>query len=421
MKHIIITLFILIKTIISISFDLIEGRYITAQVGQSILTLAIDPTSNINFIFDSSFCKFSNYNATASDSLRKSKAILKLSYLFGEFKGNLANDLFIFTYTHDTNSIEEKEFRMDFILVKEAQNLAISKVDGILGLGYKPGQSLFYNQMSLLMFLTNQNIIRSKSIHLNYKKSILSFDKNDFDISNQTIIHMSINTNDTIPIMYYDKPKFGFAPSKTSRILIEKKLKINVSLIVDTYEDVIEEDNNSTQRIQPSFIIAPKSSKKEVYDYYLSKFQQTQKEDQIIEQNQLKYIYFTYNKFDNLNLETRSALIFGKFYFLYKWIDNSNLNQIKFPVALRNSTLFYNINLKAFNPEIVSYDYDNLEVRISNCEFCGVTKKEPTFVYMILISVIVIIGGILLCVAFTKFVRYRKDKASQMLKQYNLI
>ena len=78
----------------------IENSCIKLKVGNSNITLALDPSSNVNYIFDGSLDKYKDksYKKDLSLVLKTSSVIMTSSNVFGLFSGNLAVDEFYFPF-----------------------------------------------------------------------------------------------------------------------------------------------------------------------------------------------------------------------------------------------------------------------------------------------------------------------------------
>lgn len=384
-----------------------KSSCVKVKVGESNLTLAIDPSSNVNYIFDGTLKEYEgkSYNKEKTISLKTSNALLTASNIFGEFTGNLAIEEFTFPFIIDGKE-ENLMYPLTFVLVKESSKVIIpDKIDGILGLGYLENNANFYKKMNLIEQLFQNKKISKRQFHINFESNDLSFGDSDYEILNQTEINIqNINDNTSksaYPILYYSDTKMGFSSGSTSSFDIENKLKVNLTFI-----PLWDNDNA---------IIAPESDKSTNIKLYLEKLSKEYAQDS--------------NEFYTSKSDpgTKTAIIFENNYFVYDWLESETnndgiKNKIKIELTPSLQENLWNINIKpVFHPQHISYNYEEQKIVIANCEFCGMSKH-----YINLTSVILIILGfvgavLVICWCFGKYVSYRKDKASKFLKKYDLI
>lgn len=384
---------------------------IKVKVGESNLTLAIDPSSNVNYIFDGTLKEYQgkSYNKELTISLKTSNALLTASNIFGEFTGNLAVEDFTFPFIIDGKQ-ENLKYTLTFVLVKESSKVIIpDQIDGVLGLGYLENNANFYKKMNLIEQLFQNKKISKRQFHINYDSNDISFGEDDYEILNKTVINIhNINDNtgkNAYPILYYSDTKMGFSSGSTSSFDIENQLKINLTFI-----PLWDNDNA---------IIAPENDKNTNIKLYLEKLSK-----ESIKTDALNSNVFYSTKGDP---GTKTAIIFDNNYFVYDWIEsekNSNGNKKKIKIELASSLQenIWNINIRpAFHPQHISYNYEEQKIVITNCEFCGMSKHQIKLTSVIMI-IFGFIGAVFVtCWCFGKYVNYRKDKASKFLKKYDLI
>ena len=275
----------------------IENSCIKLKVGNSNITLALDPSSNVNYIFDGSLDKYKDksYKKDLSLVLKTSSVIMTSSNVFGLFSGNLAVDEFYFPFIIDDKE-QSVVYPLTFVLVKEADKLLLpDSIDGVLGLGYLNNNAGFYQKMNVLYQLSNSRYINERVVNINYLKNEISFGKEEFEIKNQTVIPMKNSNTDTsqsaYPLLYYSDIKMGFSEGSTSSFDIDKDININTTFIPLW-------DN-------PNAIIAPYEDKESNVKHYLNKL------DSTITENKNKEFY------TNKPTEAKTALIFEDNYFVY--------------------------------------------------------------------------------------------------------
>ena len=149
----------------------IENSCIKLKVGNSNITLALDPSSNVNYIFDGSLDKYKDksYKKDLSLVLKTSSVIMTSSNVFGLFSGNLAVDEFYFPFIIDDKE-QSVVYPLTFVLVKEADKLLLpDSIDGVLGLGYLNNNAGFYQKMNVLYQLSNSRYINERVSRSNHK------------------------------------------------------------------------------------------------------------------------------------------------------------------------------------------------------------------------------------------------------------
>ena len=380
----------------------IENSCIKLKVGNSNITLALDPSSNVNYIFDGSLDKYKDksYKKDLSLVLKTSSVIMTSSNVFGLFTGNLAVDEFYFPFIIDDKE-QSVVYPLTFVLVKEADKLLLpDSIDGVLGLGYLNNNAGFYQKMNVLYQLANSRYISDRVVNINYLKNEISFGKEELEIKNKTVIPMKNANADTsqsaYPLLFYSDIKMGFSEGSTSSFDIDKNININTTFIPLW-------DN-------PNAIIAPYEDKESNVKHYLNKL------DSKITENKKKEFY------TDKPTDAKTALIFEDNYFVYDWVDSAKENKVKIQIseALKKKT--WNINIKpTFNPEVISYDYDAKKITITNCKYCGKSKHLINFTTVFIIVIAFIFSIFVLCWCFSKYIHYRKDQASKFLKKYDLI
>ena len=399
---------------------------INVKVGNNVLSLAIDPSTNFNYIFDKNVNKYSNkhYNKEESATIRISNAQLTASNVYGTFTGNLAIDEFqlcedIFNVDSSSSC---RTVKLCYILVKEdSDGYVPPNVDGIIGLAGNKEFNMFYKQMSLIEQLVENKIISNRIVHIDYKDHRVSFgniENEDIIVNNITNIKILNNSdskdNDEVsPILFFAPVKFGFSSSgNTHSFNVDNNLITNVTFIP------IYEGNHA--------LTASVKHKDKGVKTYLDKLnvncvEKTNKKTKV------DYVVNTYQNKDRFKKAT--ALVFNNNYFVYDWINhddsnnnNNNNNRLNIELSSSIDEDIWNVNVnQVFKPEKIMFDYDSMKLSIINCKYCGKEKGQIDYKVICYIVIGFIVGLVMLCWCFGKYIRFRKDRASKFMKKYDLM
>ena len=418
----------------TLTLKLNNTSLINVKVGNNILSLAIDPSTNFNYIFDKNVNKYSNkhYNKEESATIRISNAQLTASNVYGTFTGNLAidefqlcEDIFNIDSPSSSSSSSCRTVKLCYILVKEDSDGYIpSNIDGIIGLAGDKEYNMFYKQMSLIEQLIEDKIISNRIVHINYKDNRVTFgniDNTDDDIIVNNITNIKILNNsdskdndEVSPILFFAPVKFGFSASgNTNSFNVDNSLITNVTFI-----PIYEGDHALTASVKHK----DKGVKTYLDKLNVNCVEKTNKKTKV------DYVLNTHQNKERFKKAT--ALVFDNNYFVYDWINNddsgnssgNNNNRLNIELSSSIDEEIWNVNVnQVFKPEKMMFDYDTMQLSIINCKYCGKEKGKIDYKVICYIVFGFIVGVVMLCWCFGRYIRFRKDRASKFMKKYDLM
>ena len=399
--------------------ELIDKSFINIFVGEPKIKLKflIDISSSINILF--------NNQIEQSKTFSKSHILLSLSTLFGIFEGNICEDNFY---------INSEKFLLNFILVNKNEKKKFLNCDGILGLGKISEFNSQFLEMNLLKQLKEKNLIDKKIITFD-KNKIIFGNNNDYSenrkiISNRTIIKL-IDSNDEFPSFYSLIKGFSFYNNSIYNERINREINLKFSFVnynvlnglsdffvpknkIDFFVDFFlkilfqkkfgNDFNNSTNNKNINLPnlkgINNKNSGNNIISF--------EKNNNININNFQTSVILTQNQILRFNFENK--FMFDLNYYYFNFEINENIND------------YFFINLNYLNYEGISFNFEENEIVIYNCEFCGRFTYDEKYGWLFSLIFVTSLIAILFMLISIKFFESNKQMNKMKLyKNYGLI
>ncbi len=397
--------------------ELNEKSYLNIFFGEPKIKLKflIDISSNINILF--------NNKIEQSKTFSKSHVLLSISNLFGNFEGNLCEDYFY---------LNDEKFLLNFIYVSNEEKRKFLNCDGILSLGKISEFNSNFLDMNLILKLKEKNLIDKKII--TFEKNKISFgSKNDFSenrkiISNRTIIKL-IDSNEEFPCFFSLIKGFSFYNNEIYNERINREINLKFSFVnfnIFNFNDFYVPKNKIDFFVD--FFLKILFQKKFGNDFKNNSNENNVKLPNLKginnENTGNNVISFEKNNFLINNFQTSIILTQNqilRFDFENKFMYDSNYYYFNFEI-IENINDYFFINLNYLNFEGISFNFEENEIVIYNCEFCGRFTYDEKFGWLFSLIFVLSLIAILFILISIKFFESNKQKQKMKLyKNYNLI
>ena len=386
--------------------ELNEKSYLNIFFGEPKIKLKflIDISSNINILF--------NNKIEQSKTFSKSHVLLSISNLFGNFEGNLCEDFF---------HLNDEKFQLNFVYVLNRKKL---NFDGIFSLGKISEFNSNFLDMNFLLKLKEKKMIEKKIITFENKKIIFGenddFSENRKIISNRTIIKL-IESNENFPSFYSLIKGFSFYNNEIYNERINREIKFKFSFV-----------NFNVFNVCDFFV--PKNKIDFFVDFFMkilfqkkfgNDFKNVSSENfpnlkGIKNENSGNNVIsfekgnFKVNEFQTSVILTQNQIL--RFDFENKFLFDLNYYYFNIEI-LENINDYFFINLNYLNYEGISFNYEENEIVIYNCEFCGRFTYDEKFGWLFSLIFVTSLIAILFMLISIKILKQKM----KIYKNYNLI
>ena len=386
--------------------ELNEKSYLNIFFGEPKIKLKflIDISSNINIIF--------NNKIEHSKTLKKSHVLFSISNLFGNFEGNLCEDFF---------HLNDEKFQLNFVYVLNRKKL---NFDGIFSLGKISEFNSNFLDMNFLLKLKEKKMIEKKIITFENKKIIFGenddFSENRKIISNRTIIKL-IESNENFPSFYSLIKGFSFYNNEIYNERINREIKFKFSFVnfnvfnvcdffvpknkidffVDFFMKILfqKKFGNDFKNVSSENLPNLKGIKNENSGNNVISFEKGN---------------FKVNEFQTSVILTQNQIL--RFDFENKFLFDLNYYYFNIEI-LENINDYFFINLNYLNYEGISFNYEENEIVIYNCEFCGRFTYDEKFGWLFSLIFVTSLIAILFMLISIKILKQKM----KIYKNYNLI
>ena len=345
----ILSLLLILGSVTSITFKIVDEDYLIVKVGnpQKELKLLIDPTAPFSYIF-------TNTNSKTAQKHEKGQ----FKNIYGSFEGQWESDYFYF------------EHGFNFLLkyVKVEKTSSHFKEDGVLALGY----SSQYPESNIYLILSQMDNVFDF-------EPVLSYDK----VKSELILGH-------IPDPDYSNPvSFPLFEGKSEPGSFVKITGINIVKVPSKETETIELNDIAKLGIMP-VIIAPKERAQWITDVYLPKIQgnSSKSNKETDPEKFFSDVYFT-EKREHM----RTEMVFNDTAYAYDFCETSNgklRSNIKIGDDSNNPMNVWYIGIDLLFVQRADFDYGKGTVKLySSKAYHPSSNKLLYLATMILYSIIV--------------------------------
>jgi hypothetical protein len=320
--------------------------------------------------------------------------------------------------------LNDEKFLLNFIYVSNEEKKKFLNCDGILSLGKISEFNSNFLDMNLILKLKEKNLIDKKII--TFEKNKISFgSKNDFSenrkiISNRTIIKL-IDSNEEFPCFFSLIKGFSFYNNEIYNERINREIKFKFSFVnfnvfnvcdffvpknkidffVDFFMKILfqKKFGNDFKNVSSENLPNLKGIKNENSGNNVISFEKGN---------------FKVNEFQTSVILTQNQIL--RFDFENKFLFDLNYYYFNIEI-LENINDYFFINLNYLNYEGISFNYEENEIVIYNCEFCGRFTYDEKFGWLFSLIFVTSLIAILFMLISIKILKQKM----KIYKNYNLI
>ena len=322
--------------------------------------------------------------------------------------------------------MNDEKFQLNFVYVLNRKKL---NFDGIFSLGKISEFNSNFLDMNFLLKLKEKKMIEKKIITFENKKIIFGenddFSENRKIISNRTIIKL-IESNENFPSFYSLIKGFSFYNNEIYNERINRKIKFKFSFVnfnvfnvcdffvpknkidffVDFFMKILfqKKFGNDFKNVSSENLPNLKGIKNENSGNNVISFEKGNFKVNVFQTS----VILTQNQILRFDFENKFLFDLNYYYFNIEILENIND--------------YFFINLNYLNYEGISFNYEENEIVIYNCEFCGRFTYDEKFGWLFSLIFVLSLIAILFILISIKFFESNKQKQKMKLyKNYNLI